>query len=471
MAITEVIASHEEKRLREFYQIVFLLSSLEPRRGDRIKRGTSDEQERITVAEHRRNVADALAYISAYDKKPDRVTAVALGMEKGELVVWIAANQKVHPKVKNFLTIVLRWLDKIAHGHESECDPFVNYVLGFNWKKVQIYHSKFRGSWARYCESHPPTGHNILRKLEIWVQGTFPKDGEKVQQENMVNLARKCHEERKRVGGVFDMLKDASTQGIMSPEMYDQLRNLLHKVGKHITLCRKLIDARKSLSEDFKYGAVVKPIKVSKRRPDTAEWDYSFDSITNRIFRTESEKQAFYHHVNQFYDRDTASEKLQTYANSPRFQVHAEIQLISYFDTNGSPLLEEGNPYIGCSKPACYLCYKYITDHPRQWFQPPSHKKLYYSWSLPKPHGKENREEFLATTTEVLQRQLREDIAKKRGQRSVCDDSTAGVTSVLRTGGMKREEYANPRLTSEKAVAAGNGKAGPLALHEWLLSN
>ncbi|KAB8259231.1 hypothetical protein BDV32DRAFT_138962 [Aspergillus pseudonomiae] len=287
MAITEVIASHEEKRLREFYQIVFLLSSLEPRRGDRIKRVTSAEQERITVAEHRRNVADALAYISAYDKKPDRVTAVALGMEKGGLVVWIAANQEVDPKVKNFLTIVLRWLDKIAHGHESECDPFVDYVLEFNWKKVQIYHSKFRGSWARYCESHPPTGHNILRELEIWVQGIFPKDGEKVQQENMVNLARKCYEERKRVGGVFDMLKDASTQGIMSPEMYDQLRNLLHKVGKHITLCRKLIDARKSLSEDFKYGAVVKPIKVSKRRPDTAEWDYSFDSITNRIFRTE----------------------------------------------------------------------------------------------------------------------------------------------------------------------------------------
>ena len=286
-----------------------------------------------------------------------------------------------------------------------------------------------------------------------------------------MNLARKCHEERKRDGGVFDMLKEASTQGIMSPEMHDQLRNLLHKVGKHITLCRKLIDARKSLSEDFKYGAVVKPIEVSPRRPDTTERGYSFDRITNRIFRTESEKQTFYHHVNQFYDRDMASEKLQTYANSPRFRVHAEIQLISYFDTNGSPLLEEGNPYIGCSKPACYLCYKYITDHPRQWFRPPSHQKLYNSWSLPKPHGKENREEFLATTTEVLKRQLREDIAKKQGQRSVCDDSTAGVTSVLRTGGMKREEYANPRLTSEKAVAAGNGKAGPLALHEWLLSN
>ena len=158
MAVTEVIASHEEKRLREFYQIVFLLSSLEPRRGNRIKRGISAEQETITVAEHRRNVADALAYISAYDKKPGHVTAVALGMEKGGLVVWIAANQEVDPKVKNFLTIVLRRLDEIAHGHESKCDPFVDYVLEFNWKKVQIYHSKFRGSWARYCESHPPTG-------------------------------------------------------------------------------------------------------------------------------------------------------------------------------------------------------------------------------------------------------------------------------------------------------------------------
>jgi hypothetical protein len=96
MAITSLIVSHEEKHIREFYQIVYLLSCLGLRRGDRIKRGILVEQGMISVAKHRRNIADALAYISAYDKKPGRVTAVALGMEEGRLVVWIAANPKVN---------------------------------------------------------------------------------------------------------------------------------------------------------------------------------------------------------------------------------------------------------------------------------------------------------------------------------------------------------------------------------------
>ncbi|OGM41174.1 hypothetical protein ABOM_009867 [Aspergillus bombycis] len=459
MAITAVIPSHEEKRLREFYQIVYLLSSLDLRRGDRIKKGISAEQEWITVAEHRRNMADALAYISAYDKTPGRVTAVALGKEKGKLVVWIAANQKVRPEVEPFLKKLFKRLDQIAHGPELGCDRLVNFVLRFNWKGVQKYYTKFHDSWATYYESQQSTGHNhsILQKLDIWVQGTSPKDPKNLQQKSMVNLARKCHKDRNRDGGVFDLLKKASTQGIMSSDVCERLCNLLLKIGKPITLCRKLIDARKSLPEDFENGAVVKPIHVSPRPSDGTERNYSFDSITDRIFPTESEKQTFYHHVNQFYDRDVASEKLQTYVNShPRFRVHAEIQLISYFDTNHSPLLEEGNPYIGCSKPACYLCYKYITHHPRQWFQPPSHQKLYPHWGLPEPRGEEKREEFLATTAEVLQRELEEDITKERGPRSACDDSTAGVTSVPRTGGMKREESANPRLTSNKDMVAGN---------------
>ncbi|KAF5859895.1 hypothetical protein ETB97_002254 [Aspergillus alliaceus] len=470
MAITSLIVSHEKKHIREFYQIVYLLSCLSLRRGDRIKRGISGEQGVISVAKHRRNIADALAYISAYDKRPDRVTAVALGMEEGSLVVWIAANQKVKPEVENFLISVLSRLDKIAHGPESERDDFVDFVLRFNWKGVQKDYDKFRLSWASYCESHRPSSHNVLRELDIWVRSTLPKDGEILQPEDMANLARKCHKDRKRHGGVFDMLSEASRQGIMSSDVYEQLWNLLYKIGKLITLCGKLIDARTSLSEDFKHGAVVRPVYVPARRLDRTKQNYSFDSIATHIFPSESEKEKFYDHVNHFYDRSEASEKLQTYVkNRPR--VHAEIQLINHFDTNNSSLLEERNPYIGCSKPACYLCYKYITDHPRQWFRPPSHQKLYYLWSLPESRGNENREEFLATTAEVLQRELREDIAKKRGPRSECDDSTAGATSVPYTCGMKREKYVNSQLTFDRAKKAGHGKAGPLALHEWLLSN
>ncbi|KAE8141231.1 hypothetical protein BDV38DRAFT_279137 [Aspergillus pseudotamarii] len=447
MAINSLVLSHEEKRIREFYQIVYLLQSLDVRRGDRIKGKFPDEENYYSLAKHRRNIADALAYMAAYDKKPDRVTAVALGKENGRLVVWIAANKTVRPEVTDFLAIVLSRLEEIVYGSESEKGKLLDLILKFNRKGVQKYYDKFCRSWEQYCESRQPSSHDVLQQLDIWVRRTFYKGGKKLQLEDMMSLARECHQARHRDRDVFHMLSEASGQGIMRLHEYGQLHDLLYKIGKNVTLCRKLIHARRSLSEDFKQGAVVKSVDVPPRPLHGIKPRDSFDSIAAHIFRNDCEKQAFYDHVNILHDRDEVLEKFQNCAKDRPPPVHAEIQLINYFDRQQCQLLDESNPYIGCSKPACYLCYRYITDHPRRWLLPPSHQKLYHRWSLPEPRGQEDRERFLATTAEVLQHDLRDKIAKKQGPRSVYDDSTAGATTAY----SKRQEYANSQPTYDRA--------------------
>lgn len=292
-------------------------------------------------------------------------------------------------------------------------------------------------------------GHDVLQELHTWVRRTFYKGDKKLQPEDMVNLARQCHQARHRDRDVFHMLSEASGQGIMPLHEYERLHDLLYKIGKNVTLCRRLLDARRSLSDDFKQGVVVKPVHVPPRQLNDIKRNYSFDSIATHIFPSESEKQAFYDHVDKFYNAEMVSEQLQDCAKCQP-PVHAEIQLISFFDTHKSRLLDERNPYIGCSKPACYLCYKYITSHPREWFPPPSHQKLYYRWGLPEMRGNENREEFLAATAEGLQRDLRDDIAKQQGPRTVYDDSTAGATTAYICG-WKRQEYVNSQPTFDRA--------------------
>ncbi|BAE64898.1 unnamed protein product [Aspergillus oryzae RIB40] len=147
-------------------------------------------------------------------------------------------------------------------------------------------------------------GHSVLRELNHWVQETCPNPD---KPEDMADLARKCYEERKRNGGVFHMLNEATKQGIMSSKVSEQLCNPLYKIRKHITMCLNLIDARMSLTEDFKHGAVVKPVRVPARHLDRTEWRFSFDSITTHIFRSESEKQTFYGHVDLFHDHEPAT--------------------------------------------------------------------------------------------------------------------------------------------------------------------
>ena len=75
----------------------------------------------------------------------------------------------------------------------------------------------------------------------------------------------------------------------------------------------------------------------------------------------------------------------EEYANKnfkPR--VHAELILLEHFYRNRNSLDFVGNdPYIGCSKPACYCCSLYIRSHPGHFIEPATHQKIYLNWMPP----------------------------------------------------------------------------------------
>lgn len=65
-------------------------------------------------------------------------------------------------------------------------------------------------------------------------------------------------------------------------------------------------------------------------------------------------------------------------------RVHAELTLLEHFYRNRNSLEFVGNdPYIGCSKPACYCCSLYIRSHPGQFVEPATHQKIYLNWMPP----------------------------------------------------------------------------------------
>ncbi|KAE8374851.1 hypothetical protein BDV26DRAFT_295609 [Aspergillus bertholletiae] len=423
-----IVYRQEKRHFEEFYRIVHLLGCMNVTRGDRIK----GKKEGYTVAQFRRDTADALAYIAAYDKLPARVTAIALGREEGKLVVWITANENVQTEVVNFLTEVLSRLDNIANNPILEDEEeFLDFVLDFNHKGILKYYTSFYGAWKKF--RHGPNGYKgqDLAPLDVWIQKTFPKNG---QPGDMANLARKCHRARKEYPIVFELLKQNSSQNIMlsrdDEHKREQLHKLLYKIGRLVTECQKLIKARNSLQEDFGQGAVVKRIDDIPPTHTGLRQKYCLDTIATALFKSETEREKFHSHLKLFYNRDDVSRKLQK-CDKKLGRVHAEVQLINYFDTHQCQLLDERRPYIGCSKPACYLCYEYIIHHPRPWFLPPSHKKLYRHWCLPDRRGKENRMEFLAATVKTLESQLRDEVRNEQGPRSSHADSTAGATTTI----------------------------------------
>lgn len=57
-------------------------------------------------------------------------------------------------------------------------------------------------------------------------------------------------------------------------------------------------------------------------------------------------------------------------------RVHAELQIADLFSRNKSTEFADDDKYIGCSKPACYFCYNWLSNHHHVYVPPATHQKI-----------------------------------------------------------------------------------------------
>ena len=273
--------------------------------------------------------------------------------------------------------------------------------------------------------------------LSEWIQEHFLPTGKKLKKSDMAKLAQVCHEAR--TTEILEILKQCSGQDSKFPQVYEQLFKLFYKLGKHKTFARKLVLARHVLREDFQYGFDVTTIPEPKLKPNLPSQPVrDLGEIAKNIWGNSDERSLFLHHVRKFFDMNLVSKRLSYQLRSPR-RVHAEIKIIDHFDKEGACFLDDDQPYIGCSKPACFLCYNYINAHPRNYFLPPSHQKLYPAWCLPLVRENDRQaserfcmqEHFLEEVTQKLEADLRVEVKNKMGPRGHHADSTIGASSTV----------------------------------------
>jgi hypothetical protein len=258
----------------------------------------------------------------------------------------------------------------------------------------------------------------------------------------MPELSTLCYQQRKNKA--FDILKHFSSQGNEHSLDYERLYKLLYKLGKHIMLFKKMICATFSLRQVFQGGFMVEPIPASTPKPMPLPklTDRALNNIVTRIFPGDDERNQFYHHLDQFYNlnMEKIKQSLQLWEKA-QVRVHAEILLIDYLDKTGGKFLDNNDKYVGCSKPACYLCYQYICQHPGKYTHPPAHQKVYHAWALPivqaddrtcsEKYARHNR--FLRQIAEDLRSELRHEVRRQLAPRKFHTDSTAGESSVVDT--------------------------------------
>jgi hypothetical protein len=147
------------KVLRRFYEPLLLLHSLGQVRGARTKPELHFDSSGPNHQKIRRSFADGIAYICAYDKGPDYVTASALEKSPEGIIVWLAANAEIKPKVITFLE---RTLDDLSHiaaqgdssdrqrtGLQSQ-ENILTRIVAFNQNRIQAYY-KLAKSFTTSC--------------------------------------------------------------------------------------------------------------------------------------------------------------------------------------------------------------------------------------------------------------------------------------------------------------------------------
>ncbi|KAL4962969.1 nucleic acid/nucleotide deaminase domain-containing protein [Aspergillus stella-maris] len=435
-----------------FYAIICFSRSLNIVRGNRIKPMFSAESDGVDLAKCRRDFADAIAYFCAYKSDPDCVTAVALGQRETKVILWVASNAKVPRKVVDFLeSNVLNVVQRLAYAFMQEPSPpseaeritgLLNEVLQFTSEKNFTYYKRAVTTWSRIYRSGI-TGENPNLDLAIfhqWFKRTFQTDGDGLAKCDMPKLSSLCYDQRKNK--TFDILKHFSSQGNEHSLEYERLHKLLYKLGKHIMLFKKMIHATISLRQVFQRGFIVEPIPASTPKPIPLPKlnDRALKKIVTRIFPGDDERNQFYHHLDQFYDlnMEKIKQSLQPWEKT-QVRVHAEILLIDYLDKTSGEFLDINDKYVGCSKPACYLCYRYICQHPGKYTHPPTHQKVYHAWALPIVQANDRNcsdkyarhVRFLRQIAEDLRSELRHEVRRQLAPRKFHADSTAGESSVV----------------------------------------
>jgi nucleic acid/nucleotide deaminase of polymorphic system toxin len=141
---------------------------------------------------------------------------------------------------------------------------------------------------------------------------------------------------------------------------------------------------------------------------------------------TKTDPQALMQKLGQNWLTDDPEGRLRK-ACEMRLLVHAEMQLLSFYDHNVD--LTPRLLFMGTSKKACYLCHEFISRHPLTIGVSATHNKLYPAW-MPAPGNSAVRKKHKVLLWEFsrhLEGTAARDLEMRLGlRRQPAMDSTAG---------------------------------------------
>lgn len=198
----------------------------------------------------------------------------------------------------------------------------------------------------------------------------------------------------------------------------------LYKLGRYYAATKAMLKLAMKQPEVFN-GIHVEPVQA----PEQVDFSLGRQSdplltVLKKISKSDPEK--LKEKLGQTWLTDDPESRLRR-ACRMTLTVHAEMQLLSFYDHNRD--LTPRLLFMGTSKKACYLCHEFMSRHPLAIGVSASHQKLYPTW-MPAPCSsdvRKNHKVLLWEFSRHLEQTTARDLETRLGTRRPMNmDSTDG---------------------------------------------
>jgi OTT_1508-like deaminase len=214
-------------------------------------------------------------------------------------------------------------------------------------------------------------------------------------------------------------------------------RHFIGRLGSHLKAAKILITAGSRMPNMFEnFSIEIQPSSKPPSSPPPTDHMTTLDGIVKRMLPAGSQDVLPYQEAlaamdSKFRIKDRLLDQYKDKTFKPR--VHAELSLLEFFYATKRQFVDDDR-FIGCSKPACYCCYHYISLHPGGFVRPSSHGIRYINWRPPDLTDTATKEERIhqRDIMNKLIAQIRRDalrhIDQRKGPSPWHPDSTTGIS-------------------------------------------
>ncbi|RDL33069.1 Uncharacterized protein BP5553_08508 [Venustampulla echinocandica] len=373
---------------------------------------------------------------------------MALESQPSGVIFWVACNTTVTAGTISFIHKILSILQRIAHSQNeksriAEEVEISDLCIEFNLKRIKTYQTRLQPPLKK-CLKALGTSRKLADKpLADWLRSFQGFD------DDLTGLCRFSYQQRsspyirelrQHIGDeISGMTKDESRK-----QDFLLARHYIGRLGSHLKAAKILTAAGWRMPELFdNFDIRIRPSPKAPSFPPPTDGLTTLEGIIKRMLPAQSNEIERYQEAlavmdNKFQILDRLQAQFTDKDFKPR--VHAELNLLEYLYNNRIPFVGDDR-FIGCSKPACYCCYHYISLHPGGFVRPSSHGIRYLNWRLPDPIDDTNLEEerHRRVILNKLIAQIRLDALRQidqcRGPSPWHPDSTTGITNSFNHNG------------------------------------